>query len=73
MIFWRNEHKKSRIPVENAGMYYETNTSARKRRACVFCGETGPGWCTRYPRTKRSLDWERKHVETCKAHKPYVR
>ena len=28
---------------------------------CVFCGELGPSWCSRYPKTLRAREWENIH------------
>lgn len=37
------------------------NTGTRRKRGCILCGATCPGWSGKYARTKQSHDWERNH------------
>jgi hypothetical protein len=57
---YRKEHPTSRI----IGICrLVRNTGSAKQYGCVLCGETCPGFSTKYPRTKRSIAWEREHIE----------
>lgn len=41
---------------------YAKNTASSKGRECVFCGECGPTWSAKYPRTVRAAKWEHEHA-----------
>lgn len=56
---YRENHPESRIQ----GIFrYNKNTGHTKQRECVICGYKTFSWCSRYPRTKQSIEDERQHV-----------
>jgi len=40
---------------------YVRNGASVAQRGCVLCGECGPSWCARFPKTKRAAQWESTH------------
>ena len=56
---YRTLHPKSR--VVNIFKLYK-NTSATKQMICIICDYVGPSWCSRYPKTNKSILWEHNHT-----------
>jgi hypothetical protein len=42
---------------------YDRNGVVRRRR-CIICGERGPTWDSRWPKTRRAEAWEAAHVRS---------
>lgn len=42
---------------------YVRNGAVTRQRGCIICGENGPSWNGKYPKTEAAKSWERSHVE----------
>jgi hypothetical protein len=38
------------------------NSASVKGNECILCGEAGPTWCAKWPKTARARQWEAAHV-----------
>lgn len=59
VAIWRKQHPRSRV---RGIIRYVANGSIRRQRGCVLCGQSGPTWCGRWPKTAQAEAWEREHV-----------
>jgi hypothetical protein len=47
------------------------NGGSVRQRGCILCGEVGPTWCGKWPKTMAAIVWEQKHVashQVCVVH-----
>ena len=54
-------HPKSRI--QSILKYFRNGANVRQK-VCVLCGELGPTWCGKWPKTRNAIDWEIEHIKS---------
>jgi len=62
VMHYRRLHPRSRAVDQ---FKYCRNSSSVKQECCIFCGERGPTYSAKWPKTATAYTWNSEHVDSC--------